>query len=148
VAQRIFQSRTRESVAGPRSPLILVVDDCFDARALYSECLLDAGYRVASAADGNGALILALSEIPDLVLLDLQMTGLDGWATARLLRCYWPTQAVPIVALSGLHDATTVSRAMAAGCYRFVPKPCSREELIRIVALTLEEEAERQRGVV
>jgi CheY-like chemotaxis protein len=147
VARRNFQSGTRESVAGPRSPLVLVVDDCLDVRALCSECLLDAGYRVASASDGNGALTLALSEVPDLVLLDLQMMGLDGWETAWLMRSYWPTQAVPIVALSGLHDATSVSRAMAAGCNRFVQKPCSCEELVRIVALILEEEAERQRGV-
>jgi CheY-like chemotaxis protein len=143
VTRRISQSGTRESVSGPSSPRILVVEDDFDARALYCECLLDAGYRVASAADGNGALKRALSEVPDIVLLDLQMPGLDGWETARLMRSYSPTRTIPIIALSGLSDTVSITRATEAGCNRFVPKPQSPEALVRIVALTLEEEAKR-----
>jgi two-component system, cell cycle response regulator DivK len=148
MTRRTFESGMRESLAARHSPRILVVDDDFDARALYCECLLAAGYRVASAADGNEALRLALSEVPRLVVLDLNMPHLDGWETARLIRSYQPTHAIPIIALSGLHDAATVSRAMGAGCNRFVPKPCSPEELVRIIELTLPEEAPSQRGVL
>lgn len=148
MTRRVSQSGTRESVAGGRSPRVLVVDDDADARALYCECLLDAGYRVASAGDGNGALIWALSEVPDVVLLDLQMPGLDGWETARLIRSYLSTHAVPIIALSGLDDTRSVTRAREAGCDRFVPKPQSAEELLRIIAMTLEEAATTRRGAV
>jgi CheY-like chemotaxis protein len=148
VARRCSQSGTREALTGRPAPLILVVDDCFDIRALYSECLLDAGYRVASAADGNGALTLALSSFPDLALLDLQMPGLDGWETARLLKSYWATRQIPLVALSGLHDAETVTRALQAGCNRFAPKPCLPDELISVVRSVLAEEERKHRDVI
>jgi two-component system cell cycle response regulator DivK len=144
VARFVSHTRLKDPGAGGVSPLILVVDDCFDTRALHSECLLEAGYRVASAADGNSALSLALSAVPDLVLLDLQMPGLDGWETARLMRSYFPTRPIPIIAVSGLDDSATVKRAKAAGCDRFVPKPCTPEELLRVIQSALIEADEKQ----
>jgi two-component system, cell cycle response regulator DivK len=136
-----------EPSAGKEAPLILFVDDSLDARVTYGEYLFEAGYRVAVAADGNDALAVAISVIPDLVLLDLEMPGLDGWEAARLLKSYLLTCHVPIVALSGHDDSASVTRAVSAGCSRFVTKPCAPEDLKRIIRLTLGER-EQQQGVV
>jgi CheY-like chemotaxis protein len=142
----ISHTQLKRAIAGPGVPLILIVDDSFDTRSLYGECLVDAGYSVACAADGNSALTLALSVVPDLVLLDLQMPGLDGWEAARLLRSYAPTRPIPIIAVSGHHDSPSVVRAMEAGCNRFIAKPCTPEELVRIIETTLQEDVEQRRA--
>jgi two-component system cell cycle response regulator DivK len=147
MARRDSDALLTEPSAGKEAPLVLFVDDSPDARVTYGEYLFGAGYRVAVAADGNEALALAMSVIPDLVLLDLEMPGLDGWEAARLLKSYWHTCQVPIVALSGYHDHASVARAISAGCSRFVTKPCASEELERIIRLTLRERAQ-QHGVV
>ena len=147
MARRDSDALLTEPSAGKEAPLVLFVDDSPDARVTYGEYLFGAGYRVAVAADGNEALALAMSVIPDLVLLDLEMPGLDGWEAARLLKSYWHTCHVPIVALSGHHDTASVTRAISAGCSRFVTKPCASEELERIIRLTLRERAQ-QHGVV
>ena len=125
-------------------PLILVVDDALDARLIWSEFLFDAGYLVALATNGNEALARALSDVPDLVLLDMHMPGLDGWEAARLMRAYAPTCSIPIIALSGHHDPETVKRAMDAGCNRFVSKPCDLDALKSIIEVMLQE----QKGLV
>jgi two-component system, cell cycle response regulator DivK len=137
----------RESLKGTRAPFILFVDDSLDARLTYGEYLFEAGYRVAVASDGNEALAIALCVIPDLILLDLEMPGLDGWEVARLLKSYRLTSQVPVVALSGHHDTATVTRAVSAGCIRFVPKPCASDDLESIIRLTLQESGQH-RGVV
>lgn len=147
MARPVSQTRLTKSRSGRAAPLILVVDDSLDARLTWSEYLFEAGYRVAVAADGNEALALALSIVPDLVLLDLEMPGLDGWEAARLMRSYSPTSTIPIVALSGLHDSVAMARAMGAGCDRFVAKPCPPEDLTNIIEVILRER-ENVRGVV
>jgi CheY-like chemotaxis protein len=148
VANRVSQSGMRGSLKGRRAPLILFVDDSLDARLTYTEYLLEAGYRVVTAADGNEAVTLALSLAPDLVLLDLQMPALDGWEAARLMRSYSHTRPIPIIALSGLDDANSAMRALGAGCNRFVPKLCAPAELVRIIESTIEGEGEKLQGVV
>jgi CheY-like chemotaxis protein len=135
----------RESVTARLAPLILLVDDSLDTRTACGEYLVEAGYEVAFAGDGNEALMVALSNIPDLVLLDLHMPGLDGWEAARLMRSYWPTRPIPIIAVSGHYDGETVMRAADAGCNRFVRKPLVLAELVRIVQSMLEEGAAKQR---
>jgi two-component system cell cycle response regulator DivK len=142
----ISSTRLPSSILDP--PLILFVDDSLDARLTYSEYLLDAGFQVTTAADGNEGVKLALAVVPRLVLLDLHMPGLDGWEAARLIRSYFPTRPIPIIALSGLRDDATIARAMAAGCNHFVSKPCVPEELVRIIMTTLTaQRAMKERGV-
>jgi CheY-like chemotaxis protein len=130
-----------------RSPLILLVDDSLDARLTTSEYLIDAGFVVESAADGNHAVMLALSLIPDLVLMDLVMPELDGWEAARLLRSYASTRRIPIVALSALRDGPSVARAMEAGFDRFLGKPFVAEELESLVRRTLREDEGKRAGL-
>ena len=129
--------RKRGSSTDRRAPFIVFADDSLDARTMYGEYLVEAGYQVATAADGNEAVKLALTVAPELIVMDMQMPGLDGWEAARLMQSYRPTRPIPIIALSGHHDAVSVQRAMAAGCSRFVRKPCAPEELVRNIESTL-----------
>jgi CheY-like chemotaxis protein len=125
--------------SGDRSgPLILLVDDSSDDTSLYREHLLGSGFRVLTAEDGYEGLVAARAEHPDLVVMDLEMPRMDGCVTARLLKGDERTSAIPILALSGMHGAPSVMRAILAGCGGFIPKPCSAEELEGIIRSTLE----------
>jgi CheY-like chemotaxis protein len=115
------------------APLILLVDDCTDDASMYAEHLVAAGFRVTTAANGSEAVVLALSVVPDLIVMDLEMPVINGWDTAQLLRGDERTRPIPIIALSGFYDTPAVMRAIGAGCGRFVPKPCSSAELESVV---------------
>jgi two-component system, cell cycle response regulator DivK len=121
----------------PIAPLILLVDDCADDASMYAEYLVAAGFRVATAGNGNEAVALALSAAPDLIVMDLEMPGVSGWDAARLLTGDERTRCIPIIALSGFYDTAAVMRAISAGCGRFVPKPCLAVELESVVRSTL-----------
>jgi len=115
-------------VSAPARPLLLIVDDSWDNRAIYAEFLTFRGYRVAEAADGLEALDKVQALQPDLVVLDLSMPGMDGRETMRRLKADPLTRAIPILVLTGrlhLKDA-----ALAAGADAYVAKPCLPDELI------------------
>ena len=119
-------------------PLILLVDDSADDNSLYGAHLEAAGFRVVTAENGYEALTLARSAAPDLVVMNLEMPLIDGWVATRLLKGEERTTAIPILALSGIHGAPSVMRAIQAGCGAFIPKPCSAEELEGIIRSTLD----------
>ncbi len=121
-------------------PLILLADDSAEDRALYKEHLVAAGFAVETVADGHEAVLVAQSLVPDLVLMDLEMPRVDGWDAARQLKSLASTEAIPIVALSGFHDAAVVMRAIRMGCIQFVPKPCFARDLETIIRFTLEQQ--------
>ncbi|HEX9103750.1 MAG TPA: response regulator, partial [Polyangia bacterium] len=68
------------------TPLVLLADDAEDVLAAHGEILTDAGYRVAFARDGRQAVTQALELRPDVILMDLEMPGIDGWEATRLIR--------------------------------------------------------------
>jgi len=106
------------------APLVLVVDDYRDARELYMETLLVAGFRVAGAADGHEAVVRARALLPQVVLMDLSLPGKDGWQATRELKDDPATCHIPVIALTGhSHDAAQ-DAAVAAGCDAFISKPC------------------------
>jgi CheY-like chemotaxis protein len=127
----------------PMEPLILLVDDFEDNRSLYAEFLSYQGYRVVEAADGLEALERAFALLPDLIVMDLSLPGLDGWEATRRLKKDGRTCAIPIVALSG-HGVTGHARgAREAGCDSFVTKPCLPDALIAEVRRVLAARATR-----
>jgi two-component system cell cycle response regulator DivK len=124
----------------PPGPLILLVDDSPEDLSFYTEDLIAAGFRVATATNGSDAVTLALSLVPDLVVMDLEMPGIDGWEATRLLGSRERTVRIPILAFSGFHGTAIVMRAICAGCTGFVPKPCLAGELQIAIRSTLERE--------
>ena len=108
-------------------PVILVVDDDRDARVVYGGYLRAMGCEVFVAQDGAVAIEKATSVWPDVIVMDLAMPRVDGWAaTARLKESSW-TRGIPIVALSAIETAGESARA--AGCDAFIAKPCLPELL-------------------
>jgi two-component system cell cycle response regulator DivK len=122
---------------GP-APLILLVDDSPQDLAFYAAHLIASGFRVETATTGGDAVALALSLVPDLIVMDLEMPGIDGWEATRLLGGHEHTVRIPVIALSGFHGTAIVMRAICAGCSGFVPKPCLAEELQAAIRSTLE----------
>jgi CheY-like chemotaxis protein len=111
-------------------PLVLVVDDYQDAREMYAEYLSVSGFRVAEAATGLEALEQAFALQPDVILMDLSLPGLDGWAATRHLKTDERTRTIPVVALTGHALAGASEGARKAGCDSFVTKPCLPDELV------------------
>jgi signal transduction histidine kinase/DNA-binding response OmpR family regulator len=114
---------------------VLVVDDNADVRA-YVAGVLAAGYRVLEAADGAAGLALAREALPDLVLADVMMPRLDGFALARALREDPATDGIPVVLLTARADAGDEVAGLSAGADDYVTKPFDRGVLeARIAAL-------------
>ncbi len=117
-------------MSNEQTPLILVVDDYEDAREMYAEYLRFCGFRVAEARNGNEALEQAFALLPDLILMDLSLPGMDGWEATRQLKADERTRHIPVVALTGHALAGASEGARKAGCDSFVPKPCLPDDLV------------------
>ena len=127
------------AVSGPASgPLVLVVDDYQDAREMCCEYLTYCGFRVAEACNGQEAIERATALLPDLILMDLSLPGMDGWEATRRLKASDKTRKIPIVALTGHALAGHSEGAKAAGCDAFITKPCMPDALVAEVRRMLE----------
>ena len=113
---------------------VLVVDDDGDVRALVVELLTRSGYDVSEAPNGREALKLLYEQRPDLVLLDISMPELDGWATLERIR---ELSDVPFLMLSALGAELEKVRALRAGADDYVTKPFGRQELLARVESVL-----------
>ena len=112
---------------------ILVAEDSSDSREMLQVLLEMKGYAVVSAADGHRAIEVAVQELPDLILIDLQLPGLDGLSVARELRLHPELRAVPIIIISG-HDPVKYRKAaLSAGCDDYLLKPIDFDRLDQIL---------------
>jgi two-component system cell cycle response regulator DivK len=91
--------------------------------------LLD-DFEVVTAEDGEKGCAMALSEHPDIILMDLEMPGVDGWEATRRLKADPQTRDIPIIALSAHALAGSREKALAAGCDEFDTKPVEFERLL------------------
>ncbi|MGB5103700.1 MAG: response regulator [Steroidobacteraceae bacterium] len=108
---------------------MLVVDDDSRTRELMHIVLSAQGYAVASAADGPSALAAIRVQIPDVMLADFRLPGMDGAALCRHARELAPRARMAIVVLSGSDDPQVRQAAVAAGADEFLTKPCDRMAL-------------------
>lgn len=127
---------------------VLVVDDePFNVDLLQQE-LEAAGYRTLAAASGERAIALAEQRLPDLILLDVMMGGIDGYETCRRLKASDATRPIPVIFLTALKELFEKVRAFGVGAVDYVTKPFETEELLaRVgthVALRREIEAHRR----
>lgn len=102
---------------------ILVVEDNFYSRDILVRRLTRAGYKVVAALDGEQAVQLALSERPDLILLDIRLPVMDGYEVARRLRAAAETRNTPIIAMTAYAIEESRQEALAAGCNDYETKP-------------------------
>lgn len=115
---------------------VLVADDDPDIQSLVVLRLERSGYRVIRASDGQEALDLAISELPDLAVLDITMPKLDGCEVTRSLRAHAQTADMPVILLTARVQEGDVARGMEAGATDYVKKPFSPQELgARVTAI-------------
>jgi two-component system cell cycle response regulator DivK len=120
----------RHAEGDATAPLILIVDDFEDNRAMYAQFLTFSGFRVVEAANGKEALDKASALLPDLVVMDLSLPVMDGWEVTRRLKSDDRTRKTLVLALTGHALGRHSERAREAGCDGFVTKPCLPEDLI------------------
>ncbi len=113
---------------------VLVVDDEVDIRQVLVYVLADEGYEVDEASDGETALELIERRHPDIIILDMKMPAMDGWAFARLYRERYGHRA-PIIVLTAAQDAARRGTDISAESY--VPKPFDLDVLVEQVAAML-----------
>jgi putative two-component system response regulator len=110
-------------------PVIQVVDDTPTNLELLTEMLKAQGYKVRAVPSGKLALQLALSEPPDLILLDIQMPEMDGYEVCEHLKAIEKLAKIPVIFLSALNDAADKTKAFSAGGVDYVTKPFKFEEV-------------------
>ncbi|HET8841043.1 MAG TPA: ATP-binding protein, partial [Ktedonobacteraceae bacterium] len=141
------QMNEKTSTATPGR--VLIVDDNADMRA-YLERLLSPWYQVQLAADGETALSVARESLPDLIISDVMMPGLDGFALLDALRTQRSTASIPMILLSARAGEEAVLEGLAGGANDYLTKPFSAREILARVQLWLEiarlrQEAEQAR---
>jgi two-component system cell cycle response regulator DivK len=109
---------------------ILVVEDHPANMKLAVLLLQKAGYSVLSAMDGKAGLAIAQTEQPDLILMDIQLPGMDGLAATALLKQNLATRAIPVIALTALAMISDEDRCRNAGCDGYISKPLRYQELL------------------
>jgi two-component system cell cycle response regulator DivK len=109
---------------------ILLVEDNEMNRDMLVRRLKRHGLEVVEAVDGRQALRLATSEEPDLVLMDLNLPGMDGWEATRRLRADETTRYIPIIALTAHAMSGDRERALQVGCDDYEPKPVDLSQLL------------------
>jgi CheY-like chemotaxis protein len=114
-------------------PRILVIEDNADMRDFLQRILERRGYRYLGAADGVEGMELALSERPDLVLMDLSLPILDGYEATRLLKANPDCAATPILAVTAHARSVDRENALEAGCDAYISKPYSIQQLFELI---------------
>jgi PAS domain S-box-containing protein len=134
-------------VAPKNAPLrVLVVDDNHMNRRVLRSMLVNFGCEVIEAVDGPTAVELATKELPALVLMDIQMPGMDGMEATRVLQKNLVTKAIPVVAVTAHAMQGDAERFLDAGCVGYVSKPVARTALASAVDQALGRSTWRQLG--
>ena len=116
------------------SDIVLIVDDIPENLALLHDALDEAGHTVLVATNGESALQRARHSLPDVILLDALMPGMDGFEVARRLKTDFATQHIPIIFMTGLTETEHVVAAFAAGGADYVTKPIRPAEVLARIA--------------
>lgn len=120
-------------------PLVLLVEDDRDGRIIFAEWLEEAGFRVDQAHNGLQALERAFDLLPDAILTDLNIPGIDGFELTRRLKHDPRTSGIPVLAVTGYAPFQDPARADRAGCDAIFPKPCDPDQLGRTLTMLITE---------
>lgn len=117
---------------------VLVADDFTDGREMIVAFFEQLGFRVFAARDGAEAVTIAGRELPDAIVMDVSMPGVDGIAATRLLKATERTRSIPVIACSGHAFQETEREAREAGCDAFLTKPCLPDVLVDTIRQLLQ----------
>ena len=121
---------------------ILLVEDNEMNWDMLSRRLRRKGYEVVIATDGKQGVDMALSEVPDLILMDMSLPVLDGWEATRQIKTAPETQAIPIIALTAHAMTGDREQALAAGCDDYDTKPIEFKRLLGKIQALLDKQEE------
>ncbi|MBA3774218.1 MAG: response regulator transcription factor [Ramlibacter sp.] len=110
--------------------VVLIVDDVPDNLSVLHDALDESGYTVLVATGGEAALLRAAQTLPDIVLLDAMMPGMDGFEVARRLKASAATAHIPIIFMTGLTETEHLVAALEAGGVDYVTKPIKPKEVL------------------
>ncbi len=130
----------------PRAKILIVDDEPFNVDYLEQE-LEDLGYDTVSAGDGAAALDAVRSEAPDLILLDIMMPVMDGFAVLERLKVDPSTHDIPVVVISAMSDLASIVRGIALGADDYLPKPFEPVLLHARIGAGLERKLRRDREI-
>ena len=117
---------------------VLVVEDNPASMKLTTLLVGNAGHTVLPAVDAESGLRLARDEQPDLILMDIQLPGMDGLAATAILKQDPATASIPIIALSALAMKADEERSQSAGCDAYIVKPLRYKELYTVMERLLQ----------
>lgn len=126
------RTRTRSSDT-PRKPLVLVVDDNAENLLLVQATLESAGFEVCAASGGHSMFECLKEREPQVILMDIQMPGMDGWMLTKRLKQNQATTHIPVIALTAYGRPGDDERAKEIGFVEVVQKPFSTRELPNII---------------
>ncbi len=109
--------------------MILIVEDDVETRQFYTHVLRGEGFRTHQAHNGLQAFEKAVQDVPDLILTDIAVPGIDGIEFCRRLRADERTRRIPVLAITGYGDREYENRARRAGANHVLIKPCSADTL-------------------
>ena len=109
---------------------ILVVEDTEDNRRIMHDLLTNAGFDMLDAKDGESGVAMAMQHRPDLILMDIQLPGMDGYEVTRRIKADPAMRSIPIIAVTSYALSGEEQKARAAGCDEYVPKPYSPRKLL------------------
>jgi two-component system cell cycle response regulator DivK len=116
---------------------VLIIEDNATNMTLAIFLLQSAGHTVISATDAEAGLTLAHDEHPDLILMDIQLPGMDGLQATVLLKRDEATRAIPVIALTALAMKGDEERIRAAGCDGYIAKPMRYQEFLETISAQL-----------
>ncbi len=112
------------------SKRILVIEDHEDNRRIMNDTLSAAGFEVIEAVTGDAGVAMAGSERPDLILMDIQLPGIDGYEATRLIKAKPELRHIPIIAVTSYALSGDDVKAKEAGCDAYLAKPFRPRELL------------------
>ncbi len=128
------------------SDVVLIVDDVPDNLSVLHDALDESGYTVLVATHGEAALQRAAKVLPDIVLLDAMMPGMDGFEVARRLKASPQTAHIPIIFMTGLTETEYLVAALEAGGVDYVTKPIKPKEVLARMQVHLQGARERRQA--
>lgn len=140
-----FGMNSNHSTFGKGTKKVLVIDDTPEIRMIIAETLNVYGFCPLVAEDGVTGIQTALEQCPDLIICDINMPKLDGYATLTAIRQNALTATIPFIFLSGASDKINMRRGMELGADDYLTKPFTHKELLAAVNTRLEKQAEVQR---
>jgi two-component system cell cycle response regulator DivK len=112
---------------------VLVIEDTADNRQIIFDLLTMSGYEVVQAVDGISGVAKAAECRPDLILMDIQLPGIDGYEATRRIKSDTTLKQIPIIAVTSYALSGDETKTKAAGCNGYIAKPFSPRELLALV---------------